>query len=269
MTGWRWENPEAPPLLFLHATGFCASAYRQILSHVSCKYDIYALDLRGHGLNTTPADPARLHSWGVFRDDIRAFLDSNGRSAWTLAGHSLGGAVSLLAAQDRTDVAELRLVEPVAVPLWLSALAKTPIWPMLSPRMPLVKMAARRRSEWDDRESVVASYARKSLFSAWAPGVLEDYLADGLIAEGGKVRLSCSPAWEAATFAAQANDFWEAAAAAPAPVRVFVARNAASTAPAFARRRLVKMGANIVTDESAGHLAPMQKPRELADFLTS
>ena len=86
--------------------------------------------------------------------------------------------------------------------------------------------------------------------------------------EGG-VRLACAPAWEAATFAAQGNAFWKAAANAPAPVRVFAARVGASTVPSFARARFRKLGADVMVDEGAGHLVPMQKPQELAAFLAS
>ena len=270
MSGWRWENTGAAPLLFLHATGFCASAYARMLSSLAGAYDIYALDHRGHGRSKLPAEPGSLRSWAIFRDDVRAFLDQENREGWTLAGHSLGAAVAFLAAEGRRDVAALKLIEPVAMPAWLSSFAKTPLWPAFAARMPLVRQSLRRRSQWASRQEVVASYGRKTLFRDWAPGVLEDYLTDGLATEGAVgVRLSCAPAWEAATFAAQANDFWKAAAHAPAPVRVFAARQAASTVPAFARARLQKLGAELTVDEGAGHLAPMQKPEELASFLAS
>ncbi len=273
MSGWRWENSAAAPLLFLHATGFCASAYTRMLSSLAGAYDIYALDLRGHGRTSLPAEPGSVRSWAVFRDDVRAFLDQEKREGWTLAGHSLGAATALLAAEGRRDVAALKLIEPVAMPGWLSGFAKTPLWPVFAARMPLVRQALRRRSRWASRQEVIASYGRKSLFRDWAPGVLEDYLTDGLTTEGTGdavgVRLSCAPAWEAATFAAQGNDFWKAAAHAPAPVRIFAARQAASTVPAFARARFQKLGAELKVDDGAGHLAPMQKPQELAAFLAS
>lgn len=267
--GWRWTNDGAPPLLFLHATGFCASAYAQMLSALGGAYDVYALDLRGHGRTSLPADPAALRSWAPFRDDVRAFLDCERRDGWVLAGHSLGAATALLAADGRSDVSALKLIEPVAMPAWLSALAKTPVWPVFAGRMNLVRQAARRRSAWSDRDSVISSYSRKALFKSWAPGVLEDYLKDGLVEGDGRVRLACAPEWEAATFAAQANDFWKAAANAPAPLSIFAAREPGSTVRSFARARFRKLGAGITVDDKAGHLAPMQKPRELAAFLAS
>lgn len=267
LAGFHWPAPEKPPLLFLHATGFCASAYRRMLGGLQGRYDIYALDLRGHGGNTRPADPSRLRSWAPYVDDARAFLDRQERKGWTLAGHSMGAATSLLAAQGRTDVAALRLIEPVAMPDWFSLAAKTPFWPVFAGGIPLVRQAARRRNEWPDRESVLASYARKGLFAGWAPGVLEDYLEDGLVEADGGVRLACDPAWEAATFAAQANDFWRAAAAAPAPVSVFAAEHASSTVTAAARARFRRLGADVTVKPGVSHLAPMEDPAALAGFL--
>ena len=67
----------------------------------------------------------------------------------------------------------------------------------------------------------------------------------------------------------QANDFWQAAANAPAPLSIFAAKEPGSTVRTFARARFRKLGARIMVDDEAGHLAPMQKPRELAAFLAS
>ena len=267
ITGLRWAAPDKPPLLFLHATGFCASAYRQLLSGLEDRFDVYALDLRGHGRNTRPADPARLRSWRPFVDDACAFLDQSGQDGWTLAGHSMGAATSVFAAMGRKDVASLKLIEPVAMPEWFSMAAKTPFWPLMTGAIPMVKQAARRRDHWPDREDVRASYARKRLFSGWAPGVLEDYLEDGLTEAENGVRLSCAPAWESATFAAQANDFWRAAKAAPAPIELYAADHPSSTVPAAIRARFERLGAAIRVNADVGHLAPMEKPAELAAFL--
>lgn len=267
ITGFHWAAPDKPPLLFLHATGFCASVYRQMLSALAGQFDIYALDLRGHGGNTRPADPARLNSWRPCVDDACAFLDGAGREGWTLAGHSMGAATCILAAQGRKDAAALKLIEPVAMPDWMTFAARTPVWPLMSANIPLVRQAARRRNQWPDRASVIASYARKGLFKAWAPGVLEDYLEDGLAESEAGVRLACNPEWEAATFAAQANDVWAAAAAAPAPISVYAADHPSSTVSAAARARFRRLGAALMVNPGVSHLAPMEKPAELAAFL--
>ncbi len=267
LTGLRWPAPGRAPLLFLHATGFCASAYRQMLGALAGRFDIHALDLRGHGGNTRPADPSRLRSWKPYASDARAYLDRESRGGWIVAGHSMGAVTAVMAARGRTDIAALKLIEPVAMPGWMNFAAATPVWPLFSGSMPMVRQAASRRDRWPDRQSVIASYARKALFRDWAPGALEDYLADGLVEEEGQVRLSCNPQWEAATFAALANDFWGALAAAPAPVSVLAVDHRSSTVFPAARKRLRRLGAALEVKKGAGHLAPMEKPAELAAFL--
>lgn len=267
MAGIHWRADGKQPLLFLHATGFCASVYRQMLTHLCGAFDIYALDLRGHGRSALPADSARLKSWHVYAADIGAFLDQQGREDWVLAGHSMGAATAVMAARDRADVAALQLIEPVAMPGWFSAAARTPFWGLLSARIPMVSQAARRRNGWPDRETVKVSYARKPIFKSWRPGVLEDYLEDGLRKDGEGVVLACDPKWEAATFAAHANDFWAAARVATAPMSVYAANHRSSTVLPMARRRFRRLGAIVTEKSGPTHLAPMEEPAELADFL--
>lgn len=267
LAGLRWARADKPPLLYCHATGFCASAYKQMLQILSADFDVYALDMRGHGRTALPADPPALRSWDVYAGDVAAFLDREDRRDWTLAGHSMGAVTAALAARGRDDIRALKLIEPVAPPPVFAFAAKTPLWPLLSRRIPLVAQAARRRAAWPDRAAVAENYAGKALFRNWAEGVLADYLEDGLTQTAEGVRLSCDPAWEAATFAAQANDFWGAVRRAPAPVSVLVADHPTTTAGSGARRRLRRFGAVVTATAAASHLAPLEKPGFAAQFV--
>ncbi len=267
LAGLRWKNDQAPPLLFCHATGFCASAYKQMLSRLAANFDVYALDMRGHGRTTLPADARSLRSWRLYAADIARFLDLKSESGWTLAGHSMGGVTATLAAQNRKDVAALRLIEPVVMPALYTMAAHSPVWPLIAGRLPIVRQAARRRSRWPAREDALAAYGRKGLFRGWAEGVLADYLEDGLTKDNEGVRLSCAPQWEAATFAAQANDFWGAVRGAPAPVAALAAADPGSTFPPYARRRLARAGFRIEEAPGVSHLIPMERPDIAAQFV--
>lgn len=267
IAGWRWMNEHKPPLLFCHATGFCASVYKRMLQAVSADFDIFAIDLRGHGRSTLPADPRRLRSWNIYARDIAAFLDHSHKTDWTLAGHSMGGVTITMAAQGRADIRALKLIEPVAIPPSYALAAKTPFWGFFARNIPLVRQAARRRAAWPDRASAAASYTRKALFAHWADGVLADYLEDGLAETPEGVRLACEPAWEAATFAAHANDFWTAVAKAPAPITVLAADHPSTTTRADARERFKRRGASVTLISGVSHLAPMENPGLVADFI--
>jgi len=269
VAGWRWVNEGAPPLLFCHATGFCASVYKRMLQPLSDRFDIFALDMRGHGRTSLPADPGTLRSWDIYADDVASFLNSEARDGWTLSGHSMGGVVVAMASRGRKDVSAIRLIEPVAMPPATALLARTPIWPHIAQRFPLVRGARQRRSVWPARGDVMASYDRKKIFRSWAPGVLADYLEDGLVDADGGVRLSCAPAWEAATFQAHANDFWGAVRAAPAPIRVLAADDRSSTVWPGALRRFRRAGGQVAKQPGASHLIAMEKPDFVAEFVAA
>jgi pimeloyl-ACP methyl ester carboxylesterase len=270
IAGWRFANPAAPRLLFCHANGFCASAYNKMLAMVSARFDVFAIDLRGHGRTSLPADPARLRDWRIYGEDIAALLDHSslpGLGPWVLAGHSCGAISATLAAKGRSDVAGLVLIEPVVPPAWLPIAASAPFWPALAGRWPLVRGAKARRRFWPTRAAAVESYARKALFAAWAPGTLGDYLEDGLAEVEGGVALACAPEWEAATFSAQAHDFWGALRGATAPVRVLGADHPSSTLSRGARRRLERRGVEVRLHAGVSHLLPMEDPAAAAAFI--
>lgn len=266
----RFGAKGAPPLLFAHANGFCALAYRKMLSALGDRFDVFAVDLRGHGHTRLPASPEGHRSMDIFGEDMAALLDlispRIGRG-WTLAGHSLGAVAVTLAAARRGDVAGLRLIEPVATPPWWRLLARGPLWRSFAAQIRLVRAANSRRSEWPDRDSVKASYAKKPLFSTWADGVLDDYLEDGLEDAGAGVRLSCAPSWEAATFAAHAHDFWAAIGRAPGPVAVLAADHASTTVSSSAALRFEKRGATLARIDGATHLLPFEDPKLAARFI--
>lgn len=270
----RFGDNAAPPLLFAHANGFCASAYRQMLIALGDRFDVFAVDLRGHGRSSLPTSGPPHRGLDLFGADVSRLLDRlTGNRAlhgpWMLAGHSLGAVAVTFAAVGRSDVAGLKLIEPVAIPSSLSMLARSPLWPALAPRLPLVGLAQSRRAVWPDRAAAKASYARKPLFATWAAGVLDDYLEDGLTDGEGGVRLSCAPAWEAANFAAQAHDFWGALAKAPAPVAVLAANHPSTTVRKGARARFRRLGAAVVEIGGSTHLFPFEEPQEAANFLAA
>lgn len=265
-----WPRPGAPRLLFAHATGFCATAYRAMLTILSERFDVVAIDLRGHGRSALPADPARLHDISPFVRDIDEVLDQLAADAGEgilLAGHSLGASAALMAARGRRDIAGLTMVEPVVIGDLIAALAATPAWPLVASRIPLVKGARARRAFWPERAAARAGYARKALFARWAEGCLDDYLADGLVELDGGVGLACAPDWEAAIFESQKLSVWRAAKAAPAPLSVLVADHPSTTVSRAARRRFRRLGAAVETAPAVSHLVPFERPDLAARFI--
>ncbi|PZR31964.1 alpha/beta fold hydrolase [Caulobacter segnis] len=256
-------------IVFVHANGFNAQTYRTLLSPLAASLRILAIDQRGHGATTLPADPEGRRSWQDLRDDLVSLLDALGGPPVVLAGHSMGGTVSLLAAAERPErVKGLLLLDPVIMP-WLAVLyAKAP-WAArgLWKRMPMVQSALRRRSVFDSREAAFAAYKGRGAFRTWPETMLADYVAGGFVEQpDGKVELACAPAWEASNYAAQGHDPWRAVRQVRAPVRVFKAETHSTfrAGPGFPPR-----GRRVAIETVAGasHFLPMERPDLVRDAL--
>lgn len=256
-------------IVFVHANGFNAQTYRVLLSPLAAGLRILAIDQRGHGATTLPANPDGRRSWRDLQGDLTSLLDVLDGPPVVLAGHSMGGTVSLLAAAARPErVKGLVLLDPVIMP-WLATLyAKAP-WTSghLWKRMPLVQSALRRRAVFDSREAAFAGYKGRGAFKTWPETMLADYVAGGFVEQkDGKVELACAPAWEASNYAAQAHDPWRAVRQVKATVRILKAEKHSTcrTGDGFARRgRNVK----IETIEGTTHFLPMERPDVVRDAL--
>ena len=264
-------GPQDRPIdvVFVHANGFNAQTYRALLSPLAAGLRILAIDQRGHGATTLPAEPEGRRSWRDLRDDLVGLLDALGGPPVVLAGHSMGGTVSLLAAAERPErVKGLVLLDPVIMP-WLGMLyAKAP-WTSgrMWKRMPMVQGALRRRAVFDSREAAFAAYKGRGAFKTWPETMLADYVAGGFVERPeGAVGLACAPAWEASNYAAQAHDPWRAVRQARAPVRILKAEKHSTcrAGPGFARRG---RDVRIETVPGTSHFLPMERPDVVRDAL--
>ena len=102
-------------IVFSHANGFNARTYRTILEPLSDSLRVLMVDQRGHGLSRLPADASKPRdSWRDVGEDLTAVIDALDLENAILAGHSMGGASSLMAAAARPGrVRALALFDPV------------------------------------------------------------------------------------------------------------------------------------------------------------
>lgn len=260
-----WPKPGATRLIFLHGNGFNARSGVKLLERLADRYEIIAPDLRGHGATTLPADPAAHRSWHVYARDVISLLDGLEPRPFVLAGHSMGGVVSLLTCEMlETKPLGLALIDPVILPGSFYALNHTPFWHLAWRRFPLVQGALRRGNFWPDVEAVKTRYASRPPFSLWATGVLDDYLAGGLKSVKGGLALACDPAWEAANYASHRHDPVGAARKAGAPIAVLKAEKASTVRDVAG---LTRAGAVITPLPGHSHLAPMENPHACADWI--
>ena len=258
------DATRSPDIVFLHATGLNARTYRALLAPLGEHFHVLALDFRGHGKSTLPAKRLSYPSWARHRDDLIALLETHLDKPVTLAGHSMGATVALLAAAKRPDlVNSLVLIEPVIFPPGAYALMSVPGAVMLNRSfMPIASKASGRRRRFPTKAAAVKAFTGRGFFKTWPPEMVADYVADGLVdTPKGDSKLACSPSYESATFAAQRNAPWAAVKRAPGPI-VILRGEKNSTFPMAAMHRfeMLRRDARIATVEGATHALPMERP---------
>ncbi len=257
--------------VFVHANGFNAMTYRSILGPLSLGLHVLAVDLRGHGLTSLPADPHGRRSWRDFRNDVLALLEAVSDAPVVLAGHSMGASVCLLAAAERPErVKALCLFDPVLPPRWMAPAAYAPwLFAPLWRRSGLARQARRRRSVFASMTEAFDAYRGRGAFRTWPEIMVADYVARGLRPrEDGKVELNCTPSWEASNFSALGDPFWRAVARIERPAAIFRAEHGSvcSLRPGDRLlRRKPKLQLSIV--KGATHFLPMERPDVVRDAL--
>lgn len=257
--------PERPvDVIFSHANGFNARTYRSILAPLASDLRILAVDMRGHGASTLPADPAAHGGWNGFRDDLLAFLDVETAGPVVLAGHSMGGTSSLLAAAHEPQrVKALALFDPVIFAL---GVARDTMGDN-----PLADGAQRRRAVFPSKAAAVEAYTGRGAFRTWRPEQLADYVEAGFReTDGGEVTLTCAPAWEAANFRTHNYDPWAAFRATRCPVRILRAETASTARLDDGQAELEATGRfRIDLIPGTSHFLPMERPDLVREALAA
>lgn len=246
-------------LHFAHATGMNAQIYARLLAPLADDFAIIASDARGHGLTGLPRDPAALTSWDDFAHDLNVLLDViDGGARWILAGHSMGAAVSILAAAQRPDrVAGLVLVDPAMLPFDVAAMVRAG---EAIPN-PMADQAAKRRSVFPSRADARAAWAGRGVFRTWADEDLDAYIAGGMIDTAEGAELACAPAWESATFRSVSPQIEPALAALQCPF-ILLAGEHGSTVRDAELAAFAANSACLRAERVAGttHFLPLERP---------
>lgn len=264
-TGIAFGAEGPPDLVFLHATGFNALTYRHLLEPLGGDFRVIALDLRGHGRSTLPADPQSMDTWRIYPRDFLRMLPAliQGGAPPVLAGHSMGGATVLTATATKPAIAErLVLLDPVLATF--DAVRRAQRIPGLAqriPRLPIAQGAARRRSEFASKQDAAGAYRGRAIFASWDDRFVHDYVEDGFTDDPHNgVTLSCAPEWEAATFAGLRHYAAPLLARVKCPVTILKAETEAAVRVDEALLRRFKPDVVIETVPGASHFLPMEQP---------
>ena len=255
--------PDRPvDVVFSHANGFNARTYRTILGPLATSLRILAIDMRGHGASTLPDQIEGRAGWPQFRDDLLALVAAEcGDRPVILAGHSMGGTSSLLAAAGApARVKALALFDPVIFEAGREE----------GPRdNPLAEGADRRRAVFPDKATALAAYTGRGAFRSWRPEQLADYVEAGFRPTAdGQVTLTCAPAWEASNFRTHNYDPYAAFAATTCPIRILRAEIGSTARLDDHIDALTGTGRiTIETLPGTSHFLPMERPERVRETL--
>ena len=262
---------DRPSVLLLHATGFHARLWDQVVAALPAGTHVVAPDHRGHGRS---AKPASLSDWAATSDFLLPLIDRFAGASFVGCGHSMGGYVlTRLAAERPAAFRHLILIDPVIMPPEFYPDVQQPV------PDPAGHPVARRRGRWDDWQAMNAHFGSRPPYAHWRPEALADYCRHGLLpaTDGEGWELACPPALEASVYlnALRTNPHgWFGRMS--APVSVIRARTGErdgnldfSVSPTWPG-----LGAAIgaVRDEQWGelsHFIPMEAPERLAMLIAA
>ena len=107
-----WGPPAAPPMVLLHALGESAADWEDVAPVFAEYLQVYAPDLRGHGRSDWPGE----YPLELMCADVAELLDALAPGRVDLIGHSMGGAVALLLAEQHPQRIGRLVLEDVMAP---------------------------------------------------------------------------------------------------------------------------------------------------------
>jgi lipase len=250
-----------PPLIFLHATGFLPWLWHPLARELADSYRIFAPSFCDHR-ETDPENGGL--NWITLAKDLSRFCESLHLEKPFLAGHSMGATVSMMAnATGDLAAAGMVLIEPILLP---PEFYKTHI---SVEQHPLASKAIRRTNFWRNRDEAMAYLHSRSLFQGWDEEMLELYLRHGMSGNDGGLRLTCSPRREAALFmGGMQYDPWPLLSRVSCPVLILEGEKSENRGFIdFDQIRALIPDCAHHRVGGAGHLIPMEQPREVTRLI--
>ena len=196
------QNKEhLPEAHFSPANGIPAASYKSFFQQFESVINISSMDSRG-AWQQSPK-PLEKFTFNDYANYLIIALESKYQEPIIGIGHSLGGIITILAANKRPKLfSKLILIDPASTPSPFAnfIFQRMPRWLMLR-CFPFVKGSLNRRQVWQSREQFYDNYRHHKTFSRFTDRALSDYAQHGLIErKDGLFELVFSPEWESFNF---------------------------------------------------------------------
>ncbi|MDA8140836.1 MAG: alpha/beta hydrolase [Desulfobacteraceae bacterium] len=249
-------------VVLLHATGFLPWLWHPIATTLAERHRVIVPALYAH----RQADPHQGGlGWLQLAEDLKQLCDGLNLTNIRFVGHSMGGAVATLAhTVCGLPAVKMVLIEPIFLPDGFYRFTMTVA------QHPLASKAIKRRNLWRDHQEARQDFESKSFFQTWDKQILALYVEHGLeVLDSQGVRLVCSPDQEAALFIGGSQyDPWPVLPRITCPTLV-VEGQVSENRPWIDLKRVASLipKGRYTEVQGAGHLVPMEKPRETAKLI--
>ena len=255
-----WQGA-GPPLLIVHGNTHAGGVYEPLALRLSDRFQVNALDLRGHGLSGQPG----YYGWDALRDDIAGVIDMLAAPKVSIVAHSRGAGACLLAAGARRDKVDAMVVfeptlPPGAADPEISAVQRSLI---LSARL---EKAGKRRTAFASREDTYAHYHGRGAFKHWEDDYLRAFVKYCLVERDGQFMLASSTEVEGLLVAArQDSSAWAGLGKVNVPLLAVYGESSGrlgedGAAFDFIRSHFPLARLHVMRD--ASHSGPMEHPHE-------
>jgi pimeloyl-ACP methyl ester carboxylesterase len=183
-----------PPILLVHATGFHARVWDEVVGHLGERH-VISVDQRGHGRS----EKAPIRHWREMSEDLIALVSALELRGAIGVGHSMGGhALTETAAALPDAFMRLLLIDPVIASPddygkggWMIEKLGNEMHP-----------TAKRKNHFASPEAMIERFRDRPPYSLFTPAALRDYCRFGLLPapDGDGYVLACSPHTEASVY---------------------------------------------------------------------
>lgn len=266
------ENP--PTVLFVHATGFHARCWDQVILGLEGTAHVWSVDMRGHGRSEKPTPPL---DWEMFGRDVAELVEKLDLKNIIAVGHSMGGhSITYAAGHSNGRFAGLVLVDPVIMSPEVYDMREA------GSRADSADLAghpvARRRGHFSSVEEMYERYKDRGNYAAWDRAVFHDYCQYGLLEVEGEtdLQLACPPVIEAAIYQGSGGrNIHDVIPNITVPVDVIRARErtegdapmAFGASPTWAGLADVFPNGRDIHLPDHSHFIPMEDPQGTANFV--
>jgi pimeloyl-ACP methyl ester carboxylesterase len=274
LTYFEWDSAhrdEEPSILLVHATGFHARVWDQVIRLLGPRH-IISVDQRGHGRSEKVA----ISHWGAMGQDLVELATELGIKGAIGVGHSMGGHALIEAATSCPAAFErLLLIDPVvAAPDhyhtdgWSIDLAGGEVHP-----------TAKRKNEFESAQAMIDRFKDRPPFSRFDPAALADYCTYGLLpnAAGDGYQLACPPVIEASIYMTSRSNpgVYDSVRALAAPVMIMRAKRPPpdrdvmdfSSSPTWPGLADEFQNGREVYFPDHSHFLPMEDPQLVATYI--